>query len=183
MILMSKETINTKFGIVKEYDGYQKVVSRKEGNHGKYLHRLIYEDYHKVTILDGIHVHHKNGNKTDNSISNLELISSSDHDRLHHNSKSVGMHGKKHSTETKQKMSNAQKGKSKSKEHCLNMGRNRTQTGYYRVGIWKTNKLKQGWCYRYQYKDENNKTKSICSIDINTLKKKVIDKGLDWIEY
>ena len=180
---MSKETINTKFGIVKEYNGYQKVVSRKEGNHGKYLHRLIYEDYHKVTILDGIHVHHKNGNKTDNSISNLELISSSEHDKLHHHSKSVGMYGKKHSDETKQKMSHAQKGKSKSLEHCLNMGRHKSKTGYYRVNICKNSSLKQGWCYRYQYTDENNKKQSIYSVDLDKLKKKVIYKGLEWIKY
>lgn len=183
MILMSKKTINTNFGIVKEYDGYLKVVSRKEGNHGKYLHRLIFEDFHKLTILKGAHVHHKDGNKLNNDIHNLELISATKHDKIHHRTKSIGMHNKKHSNETKLKIRDSHKGVHKSKEHCLNMSKSRSNSGYYRVGIWKNDNLKQGWCYRYQWTDKNGKLHSICSIDIDKLKKKVLDKGLEWIEY
>ena len=182
MILMSK-TRNTKFGIVKQYGSYLKVVSRKGGNHGKFLHRLIYEDAHNLCILEGVHVHHKNGITTDNRIENLELINPSQHDKIHHANKTIGMHGKKHTHEAKLKISRAHKGEPKSKQHCLNLSKARSNTGYYRVGIWKTDRLKQGWCYRYQYTDENNKTQSICSIDIEKLKKKVLDKGLEWIEY
>lgn len=179
---MSNKKINTKYGTAQEYNGYYTIVSRKEGNHGKKLHRLIYEDYHKVTILDGYHVHHKNGNKEHNYISNLELIDPFSHNKVHHSNKSIGMYGKKHSEETKQKMSNSQKGKSKSKEHSINSSKSRNTSGYYRVNKLKNPKVKQGFVYRYQY-SENGKSKSIYSTDINKLKEKVLAKGLEWIEY
>ena len=42
------ETQNTKYGIAKIHNtGYYRITSRKEGNNGKLLHRLIFEDVHK----------------------------------------------------------------------------------------------------------------------------------------
>lgn len=80
-------------------------------------------------------------------------------------------------------MSLALKGKQKSKQHRINLSKSRGCTGYYRVGIWWHNKSKRGWTYRYQYKDENNKLKSICSLDLDVLEKKVKERGLEWIKY
>lgn len=45
-------------------------------------HRLVLHEA-GVKIPAGFHVHHKNGNKADNSLQNLELISESEHHRRH----------------------------------------------------------------------------------------------------
>lgn len=49
-------------------------------------HRLIWEEYHKAILLPWAIVHHINGNKQDNRIENLEVMSISDHS-IHHNPK------------------------------------------------------------------------------------------------
>lgn len=48
----------------------------------KRLHRVIWEDVHGP-IPKGFDIHHKDGNKQNNSIYNLECISHSDHLSLH----------------------------------------------------------------------------------------------------
>lgn len=47
-----------------------------------YMHRYVWE-FHHGEIPDGFHVHHKDGDKANNHLSNLELISSSDHSKMH----------------------------------------------------------------------------------------------------
>ena len=123
---MSKERLNTKFGIAK-YDkskGYYKISSSKEGNNSKLLHRLIYEDYHKVTLLSTTDIHHIDGDKLNNDISNLKAMTHGDHRRLHkvsdetrqllreaHLGENNHFYGKKHSDESKEKMREAKLGK------------------------------------------------------------------------
>ncbi len=46
-------------------------------------HRIAMEKLIGRTLSRKEHVHHRNGNKLDNSIENLEVISSSEHARLH----------------------------------------------------------------------------------------------------
>ena len=41
----------------------------------KFVHRILYEKYHKTVIPHGMEVNHINGIKDDNRISNLELVS------------------------------------------------------------------------------------------------------------
>ena len=48
----------------------------------EYLHRLIWE-YHNHKIPEGYVVHHKDFNKNNNKIANLELMSSADHKAYH----------------------------------------------------------------------------------------------------
>lgn len=180
---MSKKVLHTKFGIAKLYNHYFIISTRIEGNHGKYLHKLIFESFYGFEVPDEFVVHHKDGNKTNNCILNLQLMRETDHRKLHMADGNSPNIGRTHTEETKQKISVAHKGRTHSLEHCLNASKSRGNTGFYRVGIHKDKRVKQGWYYRYQYKDKNGKMQSICSMDIKKLKKKVIDKGLEWIEY
>ena len=72
------------------------------------------------------------------------------------------MLGKKHSKETRKKISEAQ-----------------NTTGFYRVYKQKNNRCKQGftWCYQYCL---DSKHKSITSINLKKLEKKVRKEGLEW---
>lgn len=106
---MSKQ-LNTKFGTAKvNNNGRYAITSVKEGNHNKYLHRLIFEDYYKITLLKTTHIHHINGNKLDNRIENLQMLTQTEHAILHNKNKVL-------SEETKQKISEANKGKKLSSE-------------------------------------------------------------------
>lgn len=49
---------------------------------GKRLHRAVWE-YHNGTIPKGYHIHHKDANRSNNDISNLELVYASDHSSNH----------------------------------------------------------------------------------------------------
>ena len=71
----------TKFGSCSlNQDGYFIISSRKEGNFGKYLHRLIYEE-HYGKIPKNIIIHHIDGNKQNNKASNLEWVTQSDNNK------------------------------------------------------------------------------------------------------
>lgn len=60
-------------------EGY---VVMKFNQKAKKMHRVVWEQ-HNGTIPAGHHIHHVDGNKTNNDISNLELISASKHSSLH----------------------------------------------------------------------------------------------------
>lgn len=117
--------INTKFGnaSINSY-GYYRIVSKKEGNRGKLLHRLIYEDYFKVTLLPFVDIHHINKNKKDNNINNLKPMYHNEHCRKHKIGKNNVRYGTKHTVYSKQKMSDAHKGKKVSKETKQKMSEN-----------------------------------------------------------
>ena len=74
---------------VAKIDGYRFIRDDKTGYYlctqipgNKRLHRYVWEKYNG-TISDGYHVHHKDHDKANNSIDNLELLSASEHSRLH----------------------------------------------------------------------------------------------------
>ena len=100
---MAKQIIETKYGNARiASNGYYIISTTDKGNFEKYLHRLIYED-HYGEIPKGYIVHHKNGNKLDNSIDNLELMTLEEH-TIHHSKGNKYWLGKKHSIETKHKL-------------------------------------------------------------------------------
>lgn len=96
-----KDTLNTKFGKAKCYEGYYIIIAGKY--EGKKLHRAIYEDYHKITLLPTTIIHHKDEDTKNNCILNLEMMSWSEHSKLHHT-------GRKHSVETIKKISETKTG-------------------------------------------------------------------------
>lgn len=94
--------------------------------------------------------------------------------------------GKKLSKEHREKMSiahkgekNAMHGKTHTLESKLKMSKARNTSGYLNVSKQLEPTCKQGFIWRYLYK-ENGKTKKIASVDLDKLKQKVLDKGLEW---
>ena len=153
---MINKTLHTKYGTARiNKEGYYWITSRKEGNNGKRLHRLIWEGFYNTEVPKGYIIHHKNGDKLCNCILNLQLMKKEEHTKLHHIDKNV-------SDNTKMKISES-----------------KNTSGYYRVDKHKDKRLKQGFRWRYQYTD-NGKWKSIVSVDINKLESKVKSKGLKW---
>ena len=73
------ETLNTKFGRANIWGNTYIITSKKEGNNRKQLDRLIYEDYYQVTLLKNTHINHKDGNRLNNSISNLEALTKTEY--------------------------------------------------------------------------------------------------------
>jgi hypothetical protein len=75
-IVKGELNYNWKGGVSKNTQGYL-VDSVK-----RYLHRVIWEE-NFGKIPSGLIVHHKNGDKTDNRIENLEIMSRAEHNKLH----------------------------------------------------------------------------------------------------
>lgn len=191
------ETLNTIWGTAKiDNEGYYNIYSKDK------LHRLIYQSVWGK-LPKGWVVHHIDGNKRNNCILNLLGIPASYHAKIHTKGKNNPMYGKrgeksplygrKHSLETRKKMSEAQRG-----EKCSMYGKHHTKesrekiskstsrkkntSGYYRVFKQKNSRCKQGFEYVYRYM-ENGKRKLICSVDITKLKEKVLKKNLEWEEF
>ena len=189
---MSCDEYITKFGTVTLDNGYYRVTSTKEGNRGKKLHRLIFEDFYQITLPEHIVIHHDDGNTLNNNIWNLIPMTRGEHMVIHHKGKTISKSQKEAlskakkgiplSEETKMKMSKSQMGKLHSKEIKQKISKSHTSTGIYHVHIHNDNSLKQGFYYEYWFM-ENGKKKSLCSVDLGKLKQRVLSKGLEWIEF
>ena len=129
----------------------------------KLFHRLVYEDYYNICLLPTTHIHHIDGNKKNNHIDNLRMMSKSDHHKLHI-SEYNNMSGNHHKLES-----------------MINISKGHNSSGYFRVTIDKRNDTKQGFIYVYHYY-EDYKPKKIRSVDINKLEEKVRAKGLEWFK-
>ena len=86
---------------------------------------------------------------------------------------------KGHTEESKQKMSEAHKGKTISDETKQKISESKNTSGYFRVTKNKDKNCKQGFKWVYQYY-EDGKRKTISSVDIKKLEAKVKAKGLKW---
>jgi hypothetical protein len=75
--------MKTKYGHAGiDSHGYYKITSRKEGNHNRFLHRLIWEDVNGK-VPNGYEIHHIDDNPLNNEISNLKCLSKFEHMSLH----------------------------------------------------------------------------------------------------
>lgn len=163
-------TLHTKWGTASLKRGYYFITSTKEGNKNKPLHRLFYEDFWGVKLPQEIVVHHKDGNKTNNCILNLEAMHITTHSKLHNTGENNVMYNKKHPQEVIEKMS-------------ITRSNSNNTTGYYRVYKHKNAHYPNGFIYRYNYLTEDKRRKYISSIDISKLEEKVKSKGLPWVKF
>lgn len=145
--------------------GHLRITSKKEGYHGKLLHRLIWEDFYGKSIPDTCVIHHLNGNKTDNRIQNLQCCDKRKHMSLH-----------------MKQITPINKGTSFSEQHKINLSKSTNTSGYFRVSKMGCKECKQGFRWRYMYY-ENGKHKKITSVSLEKLEEKVKAKGLEWFKF
>ena len=177
-------SVITKFGRANiGSNGYLRITSIKEGNRGKPLHRLIFEDFYKISLPDDVVIHHNDGNKLNNEIWNLIPMTKADHVLLHNPQKNVtknGMLGKHHSEESCEKIRQSRIGKTHELSTKINRSKLDNTTGIFRVKKCFDKRYKKGFYWNYRYY-EKGKRIEITSISLDTLKEKVLAKGLDWI--
>ena len=150
--------INTKYG--RAYCNGKGAYFIRDKNYpqntNKLLHKLIYEDYHKCTILEGNHIHHLDRNPANNDINNLKLMSSSEHSKLHAQNMTL--------------------------ETIIKISKARNTSGYFRVCKLKDKRYSNSDMWRYLYL-EDDKQKAIVAKTIPQLEKRVKAKGLPWHKY
>ena len=74
-IAIRKRPVVTYNNITYYRNNYGYYVSRPKGKHGVMLHRQVYQDHHNIILEPYYTIHHIDGNKINNNISNLELWS------------------------------------------------------------------------------------------------------------
>jgi len=57
-------------------------------------HHYIWERYHKRKVPKGFNIHHKDFNPLNNNIDNLELMTASEHLKLHYTKRNIGSDGR-----------------------------------------------------------------------------------------
>ena len=167
MISETKKPISTKFGnAVINAMGYYVITNHEKGHYLELLHRLIFEDFYNMKIPKGYVIHHKDGNKLNNCILNLQLLRRDEHMRMHNSGENNCLYGKKMPLEYK-----------------IATSKYRNSSGYFRVTKDKCPACKQGFVWKYQFYDKpNNKRINIVSVNLENLKQKVIAQGHEWIK-
>ncbi len=75
-------------GTRKRKDGYIRL------SDDRYVHRVVMEEKIGRKLLSTEHVHHIDGNPSNNDINNLELMSNVDHSKLHYKLRKIGKDGR-----------------------------------------------------------------------------------------
>lgn len=103
--------IHTKFGNFRcrkrRFSDTYNYIGTQSHNQDKMFHRILFEDFYGK-IPNGFHIHHKDGNSLNNCILNLQIISPSEHNKIHFKGNKTWV-GRKHKEESKKKMSESKK--------------------------------------------------------------------------
>jgi len=91
-------------------------------------------------------------------------------------------YGKTHSKETRNKIRDARKGSKLSQKDRDNLSEIKNTTGFFRVYKEYDDAFKQGFTWRYQYHDGNDKIRRLSCVSLDGLKEKVLTNGLEWRE-
>ena len=160
---MLKKRIETKWGdAVLCNDGYYKISNKSKKYGGKLLHRLIYEEYSGETLGSNIIIHHIDGNKLNNTISNLTPMTITEHMQTHQLGENNNNYG------------------GLTFKNKIGISNRTNTTGIFRVSKHNKKDVTQGFAWVYQYY-ENGKRKHFSSVDIHKLEKKVKSNGLEWV--
>lgn len=154
-----QDSIDTEFGKGYSMKGYIYIYVNN-----KPLHHLVWEKHYGKKVPKGYQIHHKDKNKTNNDINNLQLISASEHTKLHMSKENHPHYGKELTF-----------------EHKIAISKSKNNTGFFRVSKRYSDRYKQGFRYIYTYY-ENKKLKQITSVNLDKLKDKVLSKNLEWKE-
>lgn len=132
--------IKTKYGLASLWGDYY--ILHNNGDRKK-LHRVVYEDYHKCTLLPSTVVHHIDGNKKNNDISNLKIMLPSEHAKLHN------------------------------EKLRYDFSLNTSTTGIYRVYKQNKKDTQQGfvWCYRYYDNNKRKQIRRIDLVELEKVVK------------
>lgn len=161
-------------GIIQE-DGYVKVHPPKGYKH-KGVHQYIWMVANQCEIPEGYDIHHIDGNKENNSIYNLELVEQSKH-RSEHNVGNKNWLGKKHSNETRNKISEKNKGKKCSEETKKKIGeKNSKKVAQYTLN----NELVKIWD---SMKETENEGFALVNVSLCCRCKQKTHKGFIWKYY
>ena len=169
-----REVLHTKWGTARiDKSSYYRITSYKEGNRGRFLHRLIFEDYHGCVLDENDVIHHIDGDTLNNHPTNLICMSKKAHQLLHHR-------GKKRSVKTINKMRERKIGVPQTDECMLNNSKSKSTTGLFRVTKVKSRTTNQGFKWVYQYYNKDKKRKQISRVSLLKLKEAVLKKRLKW---
>lgn len=83
---------------------------------------------------------------------------------------------------SRKKISESHCGKVRHIDECKSISEATSSTRYFRVYKCKGKQYLQGFTWRYRYYEDGVR-KSLSNTDIGKLKERVLDKGLEWIEF
>lgn len=179
--------LDTKFGRARiNHNGYYQITSHKEGNWHKLLHRLLFEEYYQISIENEfpnqkMAVHHIDENKINNNIWNLDIMTISEHRKLHMTPDKHPFIGKHHSLEARQKISKVHLGKIMSEESKQLMSKSKNTSGFYRVCKQNDPTCTQGFVWSYKYYPNSTKRRIITRTNLIDLMEKVTSENLPWL--